>query len=193
MRGRRTMEIRSGMIMAALLGALCGCSSPGVRAVPDVSPRIHGYEVLSAARTNAGAFSISDFNEVADGSFHSTSGTEGATDRHPLQPGAAASLAWDEPASDERQAWVSQGWPLEVDLGAGEFPYDDGMHPVDGSPLGQAGFSSSIIRFTWREPLSGPFGVHGTAALARAQEDPLLDALSEMRLSWLAVGLHASF
>ena len=187
------MEIRSGMIMAAMLSGLCSCSSPGVRAVPDVSPRIHGYEVLSATRTNAGAFSISDLNEVADGSFHAPSEMEGAPDQPPLQSGGAALLAWDAPASDERQVWGSQGWPLEVDLGAGEFPYDDGMHPVDGSPSGQAGFSSSIIRFTWRESLSGPFGVHGTAALARAQEDPLLDALTEMRLSWLAVGLHASF
>ena len=193
MRCRRTMEARSGTIMAAMLLGLIGCSSPEVRAVLDVSPRIHGYELVSRARTNAGAFSIADLNEAANGSFHSPPAVNLAgAGRSPLSS-AALQPSRAEPIGAERPAWGGQSWPLEVDLGAGEFPYDDQMHPVDGSPAGRAGFSSSIIRLTWREALSGPFGVHGTAALSRVQEDPLLEALSDMRLSWLAVGLHASF
>ena len=184
------MGFRSEVIMAATLWGLCSCSSPGVRAVPEVSPRVHGHELLSAGQINAGAFSMADRNRAADGSFQMAAGPTPA--RLPLPSITAAPLAIGGLASTELRAWSGSGWPVEMDLGAGEFPYDDGMHPVDGSSIGEAGFSSSIIRLTWRESLSGPFGIHGTAALRRAQEDPLLNAFTDMRLSWLAVGLHAS-
>jgi hypothetical protein len=187
------MGIRSEVIMAATLSGLCCCSSPGVLAVPEASPRIHGYELLSAAQTDTGPFSMADLNGAADVPFQMAGGPTPAPARLPLLPGAAPPPGRSGLASERSLAWGGSGWPVEMDLGAGEFPYDDRMHPVDGTSIGEAGFSSSIIRVTWRGSLSGAFGIHGTAALRRAQEDPLLDVITDMRLSWLAVGLHVSF
>lgn len=187
------MDARTGMIMAAMLSGIVGCSSPQVRAVPDVTPPVRGHEILLSAQTDAGAFSTAERNAAANGSFKPAAVIDPVGAQRQGVPRWPVEALVDDLPETESLSWAGEGWPLEVDLGTGEFPYDDTMHPVDGAALGRAGFSNSIIRLTWRESLAGPFGVHGTAALSRAQDDPLLETLSDMRLSWLAVGVHASF
>lgn len=177
----------------ASLAMLAGCRAPGVRAVIDVEPIFSGHDVILSAQVGAMAFSVADANRAADGSFRTPSidpRSRSIRDQRALGHGAPA--AGDRPES-RSAGLIPLGWPLEIDLGVGEAPFDDEMHPLDVAEIGRAGFSNSVIRFTWREQLDGPIGIHGTAALSRTQEDPLFESLTAARLSWVALGFHASF
>ncbi|MDG1048740.1 MAG: hypothetical protein P8M11_06640 [Planctomycetota bacterium] len=188
------MGISSHQSLAALVAGLlllAGCRGPEVRAVIGLRAPDHGDQLT--AHLEAKAFSTAEFNGATDGSFRAPSSA--------LVPRLAPLKRLALPPSIEVEARpvavfgraIDLGWPLEVDLGAGEFPHDDEMHPLEGTHVGRGGFSSSVVRFTWREPLRGAVGLHGTAAVTRVQEDPLFESLGRGSPSWVAVGFHASF
>ncbi|MDB2577292.1 hypothetical protein N9Z54_08875 [Planctomycetota bacterium] len=179
------------LLMASL--ALTACSVPGVRAVEGVRPVIVGHELLTSTRTNAGTFSVEELNGATDGSFHEAEPGHFLVGHRDGQLLAQLVVQGRADAALDSTGEGRRAWPLDIDLGVEEFPLDDGMHPVDGHPAGRSGFSSSLVRLTWREPLVGAFGIHGSAALARTQEEPLTEALTQARLSWFTLGFHASF
>ncbi len=194
------MGVLSRISTALLLSgsiALTACSTPGVRAVRDVEPGFIGYELLPSGRTDARTFSAEELNAVVESSFQGVP-VHLFLSAHRAEHQARQVLAQHSTEEPSVAAWGSPGagpgsWPLEIDLGVGEFPLDDGMHPVNCGPSDSSGFSSSLVRLTWREPLVGAFGIHGSAALARTQEEPLLEMLAAARLSWFTLGFHTSF
>lgn len=185
-------RISAALLLLASL-ALTACSVPGVRAVEGLRPIVAGHVLLTSTRTNAGTFSMEELNDATDGSFKEAP-SRSSLDGH--RHGPLLVRRGDPGYDDDLPAFTGAGqgaWPLDIDLGAGEFPLDDGMHPVDGAPTGRPGFSSSLVRLTWREPLTGALGIHGSAALARTQDEPLFETFTDARLSWFTLGLHASF
>lgn len=85
---------------------------------------------------------------------------------------------------------VDLGYPLLVDLGAGDAPYDDGVLPLAADGVKRGGFSDSVIRVTWRERFAPSASLTGGAAFLRHQDIGILDGLPEARFGFLVLGVE---
>jgi hypothetical protein len=175
---------------AAALALMTACVGSTVRAVPEVLPPVGGHELTPLVQVDALVFSREEGGRALEGSFPLPE----ADALGSLAPALSTpDLGSPPPAAAEGGASSPLALPLVLDLGRGEFPYDDEIHPIHGSAMGRGGLSSSVIQLSWREAIDRGVGVHGTAALFRTQDEALLEVLSDARLGWFAVGLHASF
>lgn len=84
------------------------------------------------------------------------------------------------------------GYPLLIDLGAGEAPYDDGVRTIHGVELTRGGFSDAVVQASWRESVTPSSMLHATVALTRLQDLGLIEGAAEMRFTWLVVGWKTS-
>lgn len=94
---------------------------------------------------------------------------------------------------DPDKAPVDMGLPFQLDLGAGEAPYDDGVRALHVNTPGRPGFSDSVIQLTWRERVSEDLGLHGTAAMLRFQDIAIIDGLADAEFGWFVLGVHTTF
>lgn len=173
-----------------LLGALLpSCaSSDCVRAVVAPEPPAIHYELarLDAERTavdsaTAAFPAVQDMVDlVHPAAFKRGPGSESTSDL--LGDGVAQLDATAGP--------VDLGYPLLIDLGAGDAPYDDGVAPLDPAHLGRSGFSDSVMRFTWRERLTPNASWTGGAAFLRAQDSSVLEGLADARFGFAVLGLE---
>jgi hypothetical protein len=88
---------------------------------------------------------------------------------------------------------VDLGYPLLVDLGAGEAPYDDGVPTIHGVEITRGGFSDALLQASWRETVTRSSMLHTTIAVSRFQDVGMLDGLSDMRFAWVVFGWKISF
>ena len=88
---------------------------------------------------------------------------------------------------------VDLGYPILIDLGAGDAPYDDGVRTIHGVETKRGGFSDTIIQMQWRQTVSPMASVHTGAALQRFQDLGILDGLSDAKFAWAIVGLQLRF
>lgn len=187
---RACQGVPAGVLAMGLLGGLLpSCASgDGVRAVVSAEPPPVHYELarLDAERTaedSAGrAFpAVRDMVElVSPAAFKIGSGSDFASDI--LGDGVAQLDATVGP--------LDLGYPLLIDLGAGDAPYDDGVEPLDAVQLGRSGFSDSVMRFTWRERLTANASWTGGAAFLRAQDSSVLEGLADARFGFAVLGLE---
>lgn len=91
---------------------------------------------------------------------------------------------------DAARGPVDLGYPLLIDLGAGDAPYDDGVAPLGADGLGRSGFSDSVMRFTWREWFAPSAAFTGGAAFLRNQDATVLEGLSDTRFGFAVVGVE---
>lgn len=84
------------------------------------------------------------------------------------------------------------GYPLLVDFGAGEAPYDDGVPTIHGVELTRSGFSDSVLQAAWREQWSPQSMIHVTIAFTRHQDLGIMDGLDDTRFAWCVVGWKTS-
>lgn len=105
--------------------------------------------------------------------------------------GSARALLGSSPVQlDPGLGPIDLGYPLLVDLGAGDAPYDDGVPTIHVDEPKRGGFSDSVIQVTWREQLSSHLSVHGGAAIFRYQDLGILDSLPESRFGFAVVGIQ---
>lgn len=88
---------------------------------------------------------------------------------------------------------VDLGYPILIDLGAGDAPYDDGVRTIHAEEPKRGGFSDTIIQMLWRQTVSPMTSVHTGAALQRFQDLGILDGLSDAEFAWAIVGLQLRF
>ena len=118
-----------------------------------------------------------------------------------------ASLADDSGARGPASPWMGRGpaqldpglgpvdlgYPILIDLGAGDAPYDDGVRTIHAVETKRGGFSDTIIQMLWRQPVSPMASIHTGAALQRFQDLGILDGLSDAKFAWAIVGLQLRF
>lgn len=82
---------------------------------------------------------------------------------------------------------------LRFDLGAGHAPYDDGIPSNDLHFWKPEGFSDSLLRVSFEQPLLPWASLTGTASATRFQEEMLLDAVLGAEVAWFTIGIHIRF
>ncbi len=106
----------------------------------------------------------------------------------------AALLVGDGPLQlDAEKGPLDLGYLAQVDLGAGEAPYDDAVGPIHGVELRRGGFSDSVLQVSVRKSLVRGLRLHATGALAREQDLSFLEGLPDSRFSWMVVGCYLSW
>lgn len=187
-----------GLLVCAV--ASSSCSTPRTRPVLDVVPVVTRVEITTDASVDALAFSLEDEAE-------------------PATPDSALDVAFEDVVARTTGARTSTGGPdferlfgdkgptqldpdlgpvdlglaVQVNLGAGEAPYDDAVAPIHAVVPGRSGFSDSVLQFSYRERLGRTYGLHGTAALTRFQDVAIIDGISDAEFAWFVLGVHASF
>ena len=81
----------------------------------------------------------------------------------------------------------------QLDLGAGQAPFDDAVPDNALLPEASRGFSDSLIQLTIEEPVAPGLRLVGGVAAMRYQDEPLLDGLREAEFAWIAVGIAIRF
>lgn len=204
---RLTQRTRTIACAALAIGALVsGCSTSPVRAVADVVPEGLSYSLKtrSIERIVEPALSIdglvdgialmdsvgAELEEELDGLVGSEPSDELAgAQAFDLASAFGSGTTQLNPALGP----VDLGWPLLIDLGAGETPHDDGIRPFDVLEPTRSGFSDSVIQASWRESLSTSSKIHATVAVTRFQDLGLIDGAGDMRFTWFVVGIKAFF
>lgn len=91
---------------------------------------------------------------------------------------------------DPSRGPVDLGIPMLLDLGAGDAPYDDGVEPLHADEIGRSGFSGTVIRLSWREPIDDAVTFVGGAAFLRFQDIGLLDGIADARFGFAVLGIQ---
>ncbi|MEL6430095.1 MAG: hypothetical protein AAFZ87_16740 [Planctomycetota bacterium] len=185
----RALDARRAFLtlVAPALCALQSCaSSPGLRAVVSDGPEPVTWTRVERAVEQGAA-------PAPDGCAGCP--VEAAVQRVPMTDlwraaGSAELLGSGLTQLDAARGPVDLGYPLLVDLGAGDAPYDDGVAPLDADGLGRSGFSDSVMRFTWREWFAPSAAFTGGAAFLRNQDATVLEGLSDTRFGFVVVGLE---
>lgn len=183
--------------MAACLGSV-GCVSSKTRAVVDARP------VIARADWTWGRRAIE--KPRAESAFASRAGTawrdlvcslaaRGArgTGHNASSPGEVELLGEGPSQLDPGLGPVDLGYPLLVDLGAGDAPYDDGVETIYAEEKKRGGFSDTVIQVHWRHRLGPELSFHGGASVFRYQDLGILDGLSDARFGWAVVGIQLQF
>jgi len=187
----RARSLRAAAI-ALLAGLAAACSAPRVRPVVGVGPVPASYTYVERG---------------ADDAF--APGPEGGAERVPVPLALEHEVDLLAPAVDAaapdvsllvrdltpkqldpRQGPVDLGIPVLLDMGAGHAPYDDGVHPLHADEWGRSGFSGTVIRLSWREPLDESVTVVGGAAFLRFQDIGLLDGIADARFGFAVLGIQ---
>ena len=82
---------------------------------------------------------------------------------------------------------------LTFDLGAGEAPYDDSPPSTDLLPEGPRGFSDTVMRINYGQPIGPGVSLQGGVAASRYQDEPVFDSLGEVEMAWVSFGLRVRF
>ncbi len=80
-----------------------------------------------------------------------------------------------------------------LDLGSGVAPYDDAPPSNALLPVSAPGFSDTVIRLRYEEPLGGGLSFTGDVAASRYQDEPIWSGLSEAEFAWLSFGIQFRF
>lgn len=111
----------------------------------------------------------------------------------PLQQVRAAQVSPSPIQLDPSLGPVDLGYPILVDLGAGDAPYDDGVRTIHGEEIKRGGFSDSVIQIQWRQPVVPGWSITGGASMFREQDLGILDGLETARFGWALLGVMGSF
>ena len=180
---------RPGVAALCVLGSLLtGCQSSSVRSVVDVVPEglSHSLEVVHFTEP---IVRLTDSDD-APGDAPKGSSLKELHDPHFLD--LEVMLRSSTAQFDPELGPMDFGFPLLIDLGAGEAPYDDGVRPLFYADVGRSGFSDTVIRASWRESISTATMLHATVAMSRLQDLGLLEGASEMRFSFFVLGWKTS-
>ncbi len=195
------LHLHGGVVCLGLIFVSCG--SPRTRPVVDVVPLISSVEVVTSVDSEA--MSIVDATETRTRTQRAHPDPEDLT---PLMEAAArardkhfgASKPFDKMMGndgptqlDPEQGPIDLGLRVHINFGASQAPYDDAMQSIHGVVPGRSGFSDSVLQLSWRERVGDGYGLHGTAALTRFQDEPILDGLSDAEFTWFVFGIHSSF
>ncbi len=191
----------SAAAIAALTVFVSSCATESTRAVVDVVPRDLSYSLEVAATESAGVQELVLESPLTGGSAV-----------------LAMEESAEEPLSGDRQSgWVQEpedmgfmdlgktlgsgvtqldpergpmdlGYPLLIDLGAGEFPFDDGVRTIHGVELTRGGFSDAVVQASWRESMTPASMLHATVAMTRIQDLGMIEGIDEMRFAWAVLG-----
>lgn len=204
MRTRASRRVSIGTI--ALVASLSACHAPRTRPVLSTE--------VAVGSTERGAWTRSGTREIRPGdalpqklraaagtSFGLAQWVETFSQRG--RSGSTTLAAFGTPGGtvfgsgpaqlDADLGPVDLGYPLLIDLGAGDAPYDDGVATIHAEERKRGGFSDSIIQMMWRERLSPQTSIHTGAALQRFQDLGILDGLSDAEFAWAVVGLQFTF
>lgn len=192
----------------AMVATLASCSTPRTRPVVDTRPFVVSVErtVWSTTEDQALRRSGPSPEEVhdrercrqslcawAEAAARSTIAVEHMGGQTGLTSFAEPLLGNGPAQLDAGLGPVDLGFPLLIDLGAGDAPYDDGIPTIHGVESKRGGFSDSIVQMMWRETLSPMTSVHTGAAIRRYQDLSILDGLEDARFAWAVIGLQWRF
>ncbi|QDV05496.1 hypothetical protein Poly30_09940 [Planctomycetes bacterium Poly30] len=202
----RKPRIASLVLAMAGIACLASCSATSVRSVVDVVPANLSYSFEqrtppeSLPTAEAPSERRSPDHGVAGRELNSDvpAGTGWSLHRQPEDPfdsgpGSLTALGSGRAQLDPELGPLDLGYPLLVDLGAGEAPYDDGVRTIHGVELTRGGFSDALLQACWRERLTNASKLHATVAVSRLQDLGMLDGLGDMRFAWVVFGWTTSF
>ncbi|MEM8713796.1 MAG: hypothetical protein AAGG01_22875 [Planctomycetota bacterium] len=204
-----------GVLILAAPTVLSSCAGARVRSVVDVVPEQISYELEAEVVQRSSARNIPDEDRPAERPLSGIELQEAlramlASDVELDEAGGeprdhlAGKLGMQEPASafdgmgsgarqlDPDLGPMDLGYPLLVDFGAGEAPYDDGVATIHGVELTRSGFSDSVLQAAWREQWSTHSMLHLTVAFTRYQDLGIMDGIEDTRFAWCVVGWKAS-
>lgn len=79
---------------------------------------------------------------------------------------------------------------LVLYLGAGEVPYDDGLHPNDLQFTETTGFSDSSVHLGYEATLVNRVSWFSNVYATRYQSQSLVETIEDGRVAWVTVGLR---
>ncbi len=195
------------LVLVGLVGLAASCATHPVRAVVDVVPDQVSYSFeVTADESHQRLVSLVDpgsieidaddtYGYVLENGVDLGQGPEVAGPG-PVAESAATSmdgLGDGQKQLDPEMGPMDLGYPLLIDLGAGEAPYDDGVPTIHGVELTRGGFSDAVLQASWRESLTPTSMWHATVAVSRYQDLGILDGVEDMRFAWVVLGWKASF
>lgn len=192
-------------ILVVLGGLVSGCATSSVRAVMDVVPKGLSYSMETAAIESPGMPDVAvsgEFEQDAlGGRIEGTPVVESETENRsplaiaPMEMGPLslrATLGSGRTQLDPELGPMDLGYPLLIDLGAGEAPYDDGVRTIHSVEMTRAGFSDALLQASWREAITTSSMLHATVAMTRFQDLGMLEGADEMRFAWFVLGWKIS-
>lgn len=204
-RRRPATTKRLAASIAAALGAfgLGACQECTLRAVVHDRPLISSVEIsvdptgleLAPVEGDEIAPEVESETPLLEGAF-SRWGRVGATAITAASPlgDIAGEIAGEGPVQlDPGLGPVDLGYPLLVDLGAGDAPYDDGVETIHAVEVKRGGFSDTVIQVQWREPIHPGWSITGGACLFREQDLSILDGMETARFGWAILGVAGRF
>lgn len=182
----------------AVCVSFVGCVSNQTRAVVDARPRVERVvwtldeRVLEKPQGEAASeVSARDaWREVA--SSIAGRGAAGVA-KEASSPGELELLGEGPSQLDPGLGPVDLGYPLLVDLGAGDAPYDDGVETIYAEEKKRGGFSDTVIQVHWRHRLGPALSFHGGASMFRYQDLGIIEGLSDARFGWAVLGIQLQF
>ena len=182
---------------------LASCAAPRTRPVVDVELLVTRVEVVTSLDSDAMSIAESVGAEarpvpVSPVPDNLAALMEAAARTRDDALGAARPfdkmMGNDGPTQlDPEQGPIDLGLRVHINFGASQAPYDDAMQPIHGVVPGRSGFSDSVLQLSWRERVGDGYGVHGTAAITRFQDEAIVDGLSDAEFTWFVFGIHSSF
>ena len=199
---RRTSKSRlnSATVLVALGALVSGCATTSVRAVVDVVPAGLSYAMETRSSESVGKPELAtdallETAVVEPTGAESTVGESLAAASAPEDfgfMGLQATLGSGRTQLDPELGPMDLGYPLLIDLGAGEAPYDDGVRTIHCVERTRSGFSDAVLQASWRESMSPSSMLHATVAVTRFQDLGMLEGADEMRFSWFVIGWKVS-
>ncbi len=194
-RRKTAWSLRSLSRTAAALCALGlgSCQGAKVRAV------VHDRPLIDVAEVEAERIELPPVQQLKASLVTDLPAIEGAFETRGRVDVAVAGATLSE-VSGERPLQldpvmgpVDLGFPLLVDLGAGDAPYDDGVETIHAVEAKRGGFSDTVIQLKWRESIRPGWAITGGASMFRQQDLGILDGLGAARFGWATLGIAMRF
>lgn len=194
----RRSTISSPRPLARIAAALCAlglgsCQGTQVRAV------VHDRPLVEVTKIEAEPTELPPVQQLKASLEIDLPAIEGAFETWGRVDVAVAAATLSEVAGDRPlqldpvMGPVDLGYPLLVDLGAGEAPYDDGVETIHAVEAKRGGFSDTVIQLKWRESIRPGWSITGGASMFRQQDLGILDGLGTARFGWATLGIAMRF
>lgn len=197
-------RLRWPLLVAALSAITTGCATDPIRSVVEVVPANVSYSFDVSVQLGGAQLPVAFVNpslaeEDVQAELHGDDLGRGpvvrwaSTASEGVSSDVEGALGEGQKQLDPELGPMDLGYPLLIDLGAGEAPYDDGVPTIHGVELTRGGFSDTVLQASWRESYTRTTMLHATVAWSRFQDLGILDGLEDMRFAWVVIGWKASF
>ena len=194
----RRSTVWSPRPLARIAAALCAlglgsCQGTQVRAV------VHDRPLVEVTKIEAEPIELPPVQQLKASLEIDLPAIEGAFETWGRVDVAVAAATLSEVAGDRPlqldpvMGPVDLGYPLLVDLGAGDAPYDDGVETIHAVEAKRGGFSDTVIQLKWRESIRPGWSITGGASMFRQQDLGILDGLGTARFGWATLGIAMRF